>query len=277
MFRIGDFSKMSGLSIETLYHYEKIGLLVPEYIDQTTNYRYYSPGQIITANSILVFKDAGFSLQQITDIVKHNPSTEEVIDLLDRKIEALEEDLAREVQRLNRVKTNTLLVKNGYMPQFDKVSVKKVEPILIASLKSEGTGDKEADLEHMREQLMTHINKQGSKPSKSSIVIYSNVNDAAGLATKTNIELAVPISKPFESCSTVRVYQLALVNHMACVMHSNPPHDIEKTYDIMARWLTQTGYNFAHCVREIYHGGFDDGNTRSGHFTELQFPLVGSF
>lgn len=42
MLRIGDFSKLSRVSIRMLRHYDKIGLLIPESVDESTGYRYYS-------------------------------------------------------------------------------------------------------------------------------------------------------------------------------------------------------------------------------------------
>ncbi len=41
MLRIGEFSKLTGLSIRTLRYYNDIGILVPEEVDIFTGYRYY--------------------------------------------------------------------------------------------------------------------------------------------------------------------------------------------------------------------------------------------
>lgn len=41
MFSIGEFSKISGLSIKALRLYHEQGILVPEIVDQDTSYRYY--------------------------------------------------------------------------------------------------------------------------------------------------------------------------------------------------------------------------------------------
>lgn len=38
LFQIGDVAKMYHISVGTLRHYEKIGLLKPEYIDDKTGY-----------------------------------------------------------------------------------------------------------------------------------------------------------------------------------------------------------------------------------------------
>ena len=46
MLKIGDFSKLSRVSIRMLRHYDEIGLLKPAEIDRFTDYRYYSEAQL---------------------------------------------------------------------------------------------------------------------------------------------------------------------------------------------------------------------------------------
>lgn len=43
---IGELSKISGVSIRALRYYHEKELLIPEFIDQETGYRYYSPSQL---------------------------------------------------------------------------------------------------------------------------------------------------------------------------------------------------------------------------------------
>ena len=75
MIKIGDFSKLSRISIRMLRHYDEIGLLKPESVDDFTSYRYYSPAQLQTANRITMLKDMGFSLNSISEILNqyNNP------------------------------------------------------------------------------------------------------------------------------------------------------------------------------------------------------------
>ena len=42
MFSIGEFARLSGVSVRTLRHYDEIGLLRPAIVDQDTSYRGYS-------------------------------------------------------------------------------------------------------------------------------------------------------------------------------------------------------------------------------------------
>ncbi len=75
MYRIGEFSKLCQLSVKTLRYYAKIGLLVPEYQDSFTGYRYYSATQLTEVVRIQALKEQGFTLAQIRE-AKSNPLLE---------------------------------------------------------------------------------------------------------------------------------------------------------------------------------------------------------
>ena len=57
MLKIGDFSKLSRVSIRMLRHYDDIGLLKPAEIDHFTGYRYYREEQLFTIGRINALKD----------------------------------------------------------------------------------------------------------------------------------------------------------------------------------------------------------------------------
>lgn len=62
---IGDFSRMTHLTIKTLRHYHEVGLLVPVEIDSFTGYRYYAPSQLPTAQVIRRFRELGMPVDDV--------------------------------------------------------------------------------------------------------------------------------------------------------------------------------------------------------------------
>ena len=54
---VGDFSRATHLSVKTLRHYHQVGLLEPAAVNPDTGYRYYSAGQIPTAQVIRRLRD----------------------------------------------------------------------------------------------------------------------------------------------------------------------------------------------------------------------------
>ena len=85
MLKIGEFSKLSRISIRMLRHYDEIGLLVPDNTDFFTSYRYYSESQLPVAGRITALKDMGFSLAVISEIMKTYDDSEALVRFLEIK------------------------------------------------------------------------------------------------------------------------------------------------------------------------------------------------
>lgn len=69
MLKIGEFSKLSRVSVRMLRHYDEIGLLKPAEIDRFTDYRYYREDQLPLVCRITSLKDMGFALADIVKIL----------------------------------------------------------------------------------------------------------------------------------------------------------------------------------------------------------------
>ena len=76
--KIGEFAKMCGTKISVLRHYDREKLLVPQYTDSFSGYRYYSSEQILTFYRINALKKAGFSLQEIKEIISGRKNNKEI-------------------------------------------------------------------------------------------------------------------------------------------------------------------------------------------------------
>lgn len=68
MYKIKKVSEMSGVSVRTLHHYDKMGLLSPQ--KKENGYRYYSEEDMSFLQMILFYKYLGFSLKKIKELLK---------------------------------------------------------------------------------------------------------------------------------------------------------------------------------------------------------------
>src|SRR5215468_4988635 len=67
---IGDFSRMTHLSVKALRHYHDLGLLTPAEIDPASGYRFYEPSQVPVALVIRRFRDLGMPLEEIRQMLQ---------------------------------------------------------------------------------------------------------------------------------------------------------------------------------------------------------------
>lgn len=68
MLKIGEFSKLSYLTIKALRFYEKEGLLIPQKVDQKTGYRFYKTSQLTDAAMIKSYRQLGLTIEEIKEI-----------------------------------------------------------------------------------------------------------------------------------------------------------------------------------------------------------------
>ncbi|SHG57398.1 MerR family transcriptional regulator [Ornithinibacillus halophilus] len=70
--KVSEVAELVGISVRTLHHYDEIGLLKPETATES-GYRVYSEENLETLQQILFFKELGFTLKRIKEII-YNPS-----------------------------------------------------------------------------------------------------------------------------------------------------------------------------------------------------------
>ena len=88
MLQIGEFSRVCQVSVKTLHHYDKIGLLIPAEVDRFTGYRYYKTEQIDDMNYIQRLKRYGFSLDEIQHLLPISDK-KELVNALRQQMEQL--------------------------------------------------------------------------------------------------------------------------------------------------------------------------------------------
>ena len=120
MLQIGEFSRICQVSVKTLHHYDKIGLLVPAEVDQVTGYRYYQVEQIDTMNYIQRLKRYGFSLEEIQQIITLSDE-KEISRLLRQQRDKLKREQQEKAAILNELQTHiSIFERTGDVMTYQK-------------------------------------------------------------------------------------------------------------------------------------------------------------
>ena len=97
---IGDFSRMTNLSVKALRHYHDLGLLEPAQVDRFTGYRSYDTGQVSTAQVIRRLRALQMPLDQIRsvltapDLAARNREIAAHLTRMERQLEATRASVA---------------------------------------------------------------------------------------------------------------------------------------------------------------------------------------
>ena len=127
---IGEFSRLCRVTIKTIRHYEKIGLLTPEKVDRYSNYRYYFVGQMQRMLTIRQLKELGFSLEEIVMLFNdssHFPDAR----MLAEKIDETEQQIQALLHRQSRLQV--LLDSRKHHEQMERITIRSLPGCTVAS------------------------------------------------------------------------------------------------------------------------------------------------
>ena len=91
---IGDFAKMTHLSVKALRHYHDVGVLKPAQVDQWSGYRFYDPDQVAIAQVIRRFRELGMPLDEVRAVLQA-PDVGSRNEVIVAHLERMESQLAQ--------------------------------------------------------------------------------------------------------------------------------------------------------------------------------------
>lgn len=266
MIKIGDFSRLSFVSIKTLRYYDEFGLLKPAWVDDATGYRFYSAEQLPRLHRILALKDLGLSLEQIAVMLRKEPSAEEIRGMLRMKQSEIETRVVEEQGRLARVEALLRQIeKEGKMPMYEVV-VKKVPTMRVAFVRHviPTFGSLNTLFGELFGPLMGRARFAGPPVSIYHDMEFKDVNP--------DVEVAVPIEGALPEDVPAKARELT-GGDMACVVHHGPYDSIGEAYNAVMAWIEPNGMRIAGPVRECYLHGPGDSQNPEEYVTEIMVPV----
>lgn len=270
MIKIGDFSKLSQVSIKTLRYYDEMGLLKPISIDCSTGYRYYTVSQLPRLNRILALKDLGFSLQQIGQVLNEGVSSEQLHGMLRLKRAELQQQIADEQDRLARIEARLSTIDmEDAMSDYDVV-LKQVDAQLVAGVRD--TLASYPEVGRLLGEVYAHLARSGV--DGSSLIGAAIWHDDEHKTSDIDGEAVVYLKQPLPANGRVKVHELPSAT-MACVIHKGAYNKFSQAYEALLRWIEANGYTVVGPNREIYLECTQPvRQDDDSYVTEIQFPVA---
>lgn len=246
LFKISEFSRLSRIPLQTLRYYDQIGILKPAKIDDTTGYRYYCAEQLLQINRIVIFKELGFSLQQIAQLLHENIPAEQIRGMLRLKENEIQSLLEMEMSKLARIKERVQLVeREGRIEKEQEVVLKQVDSMHLISYSARGAAEDIPWLFQMFDSLLDASLKSSLTGPKTVLWKESGTKDqlfefGVGYAIKTDsVTLPEQMERSFLPAET-----------MASLLFRSDSTFKESACLDLATWIEQHGY----CIRSEQPG-----------------------
>lgn len=267
--KIGEFARVAQVSIATLRHYEKVGLLKPAVLDPDTSYRYYSLDQLPRVHRLLALKDLGFSLEQIAQLLEGDLSLEHLRGMFTLKQAQTQQMIDTEQARQARIAVRICHIEQeGKMPTYE-VLLKQVDAVLIASLREIVRLDR--GLGQSYGKVAAYLERQGVQPGSPALFLLHSRSQQRDDGLFIDLETAIPLAAPLSSNEQVSIRMLA-GGLMACTIHTGADLFLGQAYAALYRWMKDNHYqpiSPAHQVRLRY----DEQMAPTDYVTEVQFPV----
>lgn len=268
MLKIGDFSRLSRVSVKALRYYDEIGLLKPVKVDQFTGYRYYSAEQLPRLNYIVLLKELGLSLEEIARLLADGAPLLRVTELLHLKQAEARIRLDEEQKRLAKLEELLLQIeKEGDMSDY-QVLTKKVESQKVASLR--GVIPTYGDIGGLYGELFGYLGRNRAKIAGPPLAIYY---DCEYRESDVDVEAAVPIKGDLSASGRVVVRELPAEEEVAYVVFQGGYDGFNQVYRALMEWVEKNNRQISGPTREIYLRGPGDTKNPAEYVTEVQLPV----
>ncbi len=269
MLKIGDFSKLSRISIRMLRHYDEIGLLVPKSIDDFTNYRYYSEEQLAIAGRITALKEMGFSLTTIIEILKNYNDPKALSEFLVVKQAEVEAEAEEIKQRLLLLETAIMRLREDDMAMNYNVVLKTLPERYVASVrKILPAYNQEGILWNI---LMTETKAMNLQQADNcySLAIF---HDEGYKESDIDIEIQISVKGKYQNTENVTFKTVTEVE-IASATYKGSYEQITQVNHAVATWVRDNGYEFNGAIFCIYHVSPAQTQDPNELVTEVCYPV----
>lgn len=278
MLKIGDFSRISQVTIKALRLYDTLGLLQPASIDPFTNYRYYTLDQLADIHRIVALKEMGLSLDQIRELLQGELPLDQLRGMLRLKRAELQQSIAEETLRLRQAEFRLRQLElEENMPTLD-VIIKKVDPFHALTVRTIVPARQNmGDMGWVIQRALDAANFPVRYPQPAHLPSVNIFYGSEFLEENIDVEYCLPLDPaitraiPLETGQLFAPREVPGMEMAACFIFKGDYESVADHYPLFQRWISEQGYVFEGEYRFVYLRGVMHGEPMgSNYITEIQ-------
>lgn len=265
--KIKEFSLLCGVTVKTLRHYEKIGLLQPFEVDEWTGYRYYNVSQMQAMENIRRLKEMGFSLDEIIEMFASG-SLKPTLQTLEKKIAESERELHKLQERCTMLRN--LVDSQNKIQKMEQISIQSLPEIIVASHRE--TISSYNDLGRLCcEVIGPEMARLGCKCPEPDYCFTIEHNEYR--PTNIDIEYCEQVEEMGKDSETIQFKKIPAVEKAICMKHYGPYERLYQSYVELFKYIEQQGYKVIGAPRANYIDGIWNQEDPEKWLTMIQVPV----
>jgi DNA-binding transcriptional MerR regulator len=264
---IGDFSRMTHLSVKALRHYHDVGLLEPADVDPSSGYRLYDAAQVPVAQVIRRFRDLGMPVEEVRTMLEA-PDLQTRNKVIISHLERMESQLA--ATRATVTSLKAMLEDPGEVRPVEYRSVVGMEVLAITS-----TVELEDFIPWWGQafsELRQALGPSGLTRGGPDGALYPSEFFEL---ERGDVTAFIPVTGRGEGTGAGPGVEVIDVPgaELAVMVHEGPFDDLDHAYGSLGLVVAERGIGVNGPIREHYLVGPFDTNDESAFRTEVGWPI----
>jgi DNA-binding transcriptional MerR regulator len=262
---IGDFSKMTYLSVKALRRYHDMGLLVPIAVDPDSGYRYYSAAQARVGQVIRRFRDLGMPLEQVREVLDA-PDADSRNEVIVAHLRQMEKALAQTHKTVASLRTLLERPRKGpisveYRSVAALPALAITEPVSMGSIGS-WWGAAFSELRH-------GLDPSGALRNGPNGALFHSefFEDRLG-----DVVAFIPVAGEPEPGGRMQLVEIPAAE-FAVTVHQGALSELGQTYGVLGAFVAEREIGVQGPIRENYLVSYQDTDDESQLRTEVCWPV----
>lgn len=264
---IGEFARLCGVTVKTLRHYEKVGLVEPVIVDDFTHYRYYSPCQMQKMNAIKSLKRLGFHLDEIAEIFDEETIRPEA-DALDVKIAEATEQIEALRRRLRALKAIRKSCDNKQQRGVEFCAL----PEIVVAYNRRKISNYQELFDFLPNQLGPEMARLGFECTEPGYCYLSRLSETAD--GRFDIEYCEQVVEPKLNSSLIAFRTVEAEPLAACLNYYGNYDGLDEAARRLTAEVEAMGYRLTSPARYSFVDGIWNQSDPAKWLTVLQLPVA---
>jgi DNA-binding transcriptional MerR regulator len=265
MLSIGDFSRMTFLSVKALRHYHDVGLLAPAEIDPDTGYRRYDVAQVPRAQVIRRLRELGMPIEDVRAVVEA-PDVQARNAAISAHLRRMESELEHTRATVESLR---LLLDEDAPPPI-AVEYRTIGPMETIAIRDHVDYAAMFDwLDVSLTELRSSVEQTGAQRAGVDTALYSNelLEEEHG-----EIVALIPVTATVEPVGRIEAVGLPAVEY-AIAVHRGSIENLDRTYAALGAIVAERAIGVQGPIREEYLVGAFETPDETQHVTEIGWPV----
>jgi DNA-binding transcriptional MerR regulator len=269
MFTIGEFSRITGITVKALRFYHDQGLLTPASVDPRTGYRYYDERNVERARAIALLRRLEFPVDQIKAVLSQDDRDGALLEAMERHKRILETRIGNYRQAVRSIDAFLIQERQASVMSEQRIGTveeKDVAAMLIAGVRMRG---RYAECGKGFAQIGRKLGRQIA--GKAMLLHY----DDEYREEDADFEACMPL-RPLKKSPPAGIAVRELpAGRCVTLLHLGPYDEMGRSYEVLFKYVKKKGYRPILPTREVYLKGpgmIFKGNPKN-YLTEIQVPV----